>query len=231
MLPPKSLGRFFLLSFAIFLALTALRLPVDRAYAYLFRSAGNVLFTGFWFWPEGKVRFLDLHAPDQISQINEMIPGELPAGYRPLPPEGVKDTLMVLMNRSAPGSIGQLRTSSRSAYWPTAMLIALVLATPLSWSRRGWALLWGLLLTHVFIALRLTLTLAAGGFAVPDKVYALFHPGAFWQRILTGGQNVLSDNPTVSFVVPVFIWFLVALPGVKRRETGVKKARMDTGAT
>ena len=111
------------------------------------------------------------------------------------------------------------------------MLIALVVATPLSWSRRGWALLWGLLLTHVFIALRLTLTLAAGGFAVPDKAYALFHPGAFWQRILTGGQNVLSDNPTVSFVVPVFIWFLVALPGVKRRETGVKKARMDTGTT
>jgi hypothetical protein len=231
MLPPRSLGRFFLLSLAIFLALAALRVPLDRAYACLFRGAGNVLFTGFWFWPDGKVRFVDLHAPDQISQINELIPGELPAGYRPLRPEGVKDTLMVLMNRRAPGSIGQLRTSSRSAYWPTAMLIALVLATPLSWSRRGWALLWGLLLTHVFVALRLTLTLAAGGFAVPDKAYALFHPGAFWQRVLTGGQNVLSDNPTVSFVVPVFIWFLVALPGVTRRETGVKKARTSEGTS
>jgi hypothetical protein len=227
MLPPRSLGRFFLLSLAIFLALAALRVPVDRAYAYLFRSAGNVLFTGFWFWPEGKVRFLDLYAPDQISQINELIPGELPAGHKPLRAEGVKDTLMVLMNRRVPAFIGQLRTSSRSAYWPTAMLIALLLATPLSWSRKGWALLWGLLLIHAFIALRLTLTLLAGGFAVPDKAYALFHPGAFWQRVLTGGQNVLSDNPTVSFVVPVFIWFLVALPGVKRLGVGVKTARKN----
>jgi len=231
MLAPRSLGRFFLLSLASFLALAAIRVPLDRAYAYLFRGAGNVLFTGFWFWPEGKVRFLNLYAPDQASLINELIPGELPEEYRPLQPEGVKDTLMVLMNHRTPASIGQLRTSSRSAYWPTAMLIALVLATPLSWSRKGWALLWGLTLIHVFIALRLTLTLLGGGFAVPEKAYALFHPAAFWQRVLTGGQNVLADNPTVSFVVPVFIWFLVALPGVKQLGAGVQSARRSDRAS
>lgn len=227
MLPPRGLGRFFLLSLAIFLALAALRVPLDRAYAYVFRGAGNVLFTGFWFWPEAKVRFLDPRAPDRIAQINELIQGELPADYTPLRAEGVQDTLMILMNRSAPGSIGQLCTSSRLAYWPTAMLMALVLATPLSWSRKGWALLWGLLLIHAFVALRLTLTLSAGGFAVPDKAYALFHPGAFWQRVLSGARTVLSDNPTVSFVAPVFIWFLVALPGVKRLGAGVKSARRN----
>ena len=225
MIPPKSWGRFSLLCFAIFIVLAALRGPLNRGYAHLFRSAGNVLFARFWFWPEGRVCFLDLYSDDQASQINALIPGELGPSYKPLRAVGVKDTLMVLMNRRTPGSIGRMRTSSRSAYWPTAMLIALVLATQLSWSRRGWALLWGLLLIHPFIALRLTLTVTAGGFAVPDKVYALFQPSEFWQRVLNGGRSIISDNPTVSFVVPAFIWFLVALRGVPRGGSHVDKTR------
>ena len=64
-------------------------------------------------------------------------------------------------------------------------------------------------LIHAFIALRLTLTLLANGFAAA-KAYALFAPSPFWRGVLTEVEGVLSDDPTVSFVVPVLIWFLVA---------------------
>ena len=62
------------------------------------------------------------------------------------------------------------------------------------------------------IALRLTLTLSANGFAA-DKPYALFAPSAFSRDMLTRVESLISDNPTVSFVVPTVIWFLVALRG------------------
>ena len=121
---------------------------------------------------------------------------------------------MELRSRAAPGSIGYLRTSSRYiGYSPTAIVITLILCTPIAWSRRGRAAIWGLLLVHGFIALRVSLTLAATGFGA-DKGYALFHPGPFLRGALSRAELVLSDDPTVSFVVPVFIWFLVTLrPG------------------
>ncbi len=211
MLPPKKLGRFFFLSLAGYAVLMAPWPGLERGYAYVFRNMGNVVFARFWFWRDGSVSFLDLHSPDLKSDVRAVVAGRLPPGFTPPPPEDVKDTLMVLINRRTQGSIGQLRTSSRYVgYEPIAVLIALVGATSLPWSRRGWALLWGMLLVHVFVALRVTLTLTVSGFAA-DKKYALFDPSAFWTSVLTRVESLVSDDPTVSFVVPVFIWFLVAL--------------------
>jgi hypothetical protein len=79
------------------------------------------------------------------------------------------------------------------------------------WSRRRWALFWSLVLIHVFIVLRITLTLLVNGFAA-DKKYALFHPGPFWSDVLAWSESVFLADPTVSFVVPVAVWFVVALP-------------------
>jgi hypothetical protein len=146
-----------------------------------------------------------------VGDINAVIPGTLPDGFVPPQQAGVKDTLMILMNRRTPASIGQLRTSSRYVgYSPTVIVIALVVATSLPWRRRGWALLWGWLLIQLFVAFRLTLTLTAVGFAA-EKDYALFHPGPFWHGALTRMEGIFSDDPTVTFVVPAFVWFLVAL--------------------
>lgn len=209
--PPKRLGRFFLIAMAGYAVVMAPWPGLERGYASLFRSMGNVVFARFWFWRDGSVRFLDLHSSDLKSDIRAVVAGRLPPDFTPPPPEDVKDTLMILINRRTPGSIGQLRTSSRYVgYEPIAVLIALVAATSLPWSRRAWALLWGMLLVHVFIAFRVTLTLAAAGFAA-DKKYALFDPGALGTSVLTRVEGLVSDDPTVSFVVPVFIWFMVAL--------------------
>lgn len=210
--PPKLLIRFFFLAALFFAVLMAPWPGLQRGYAAVFRTGGDVLFSRtFWFWTQGRVRFLDLDAQDLVGQINAVIPGQLPPGVQPPPATGVKDTLMVLMNTATPASTGQLRTSSRYiAYVPMAMVVALILATPLPGSRRLRALVWGLVGIHAFVAIRLSLTLSAKGFAA-EKIYALFQPGPTMSGMLTRLETLLSDDPTVSFVVPVFLWFVLAM--------------------
>ena len=208
----RQLVRLFLAAPALWCLLTFVPLLAgwhgpERAYAYVYRSYGNILFARFWIWPDAGVRFLDLESLEA---------GDVAPGAADIEATGDFDTLMELRLRRSPSSIayGYLRTSCRlGAYWPTAMLIALVVATPVPWSRRGWALLWGVLLVHVFIALKLTLTLTANGFAAPGKRYALFEPSQFWREILVGVEGVVSDNPVFPFVVALFVWLLVTLFG------------------
>jgi len=198
---PKQIFGFFVLVLVYCALLLAPWPGLDGAYAAAFRAGGNVVFHRFWFWPEGWVRFVD---PDARTAV------DLPPGVRLPAAEGVKDTVMILENRSTPRFLGFLRTSSREVgYKPTAVLIALMLATPTSWRRRGKSLLWGLLLVHGFILLRLTVTLVANGFGA-DKGYALFHPAEFGMTVLDKLDTVLLMDPTVSYVAPAFFWFLLA---------------------
>lgn len=221
MLPPKRLGLFFVFAGLLYAAFMAPWPGVERAYAKLYRGTCNVVFARFWFWPDGGVRFLN---------IKTLQPGDLPPGAPRFFAIGTFDTLMELRSRRAPGSIGFLRTSSRYVgYESTAVVLALVLATPLPWRRRSWALLWSFLAVHAFIALRITLTLAAKGFAA-DKKYALFELGPLARGVLTRAEHVLSDNPTVSIVAPALIWFVLAFrhvlwPKTTLEATALKEAK------
>lgn len=201
MLPPKRLGLFFVFAAILYAAFMAPWPGVEGAYAKLYRGTCNVVFARFWFWPDGGVRFLN---------IKTLQTGDLPPGAPRFFAIGTFDTLMELRSRRAPGSMGYLRTSTRYVgYGPTAVVLALVLATPLPWRRRALALLWSFLAVNAFIVLRISLTLAAAGFAA-DKKYALFELGSLARGVLTRAENILSDNPTVSFVAPALIWFLLA---------------------
>lgn len=204
-----------ILRFALILAIWAIVFlipwqPVVRGYASIFRTGNNILFTRYWFWQEGTVEFLDLHSTDLYRDIDRVTVGSLPPRFEPPKPTRVLDTLMVLRNRKVPGSFGMLRIGSRLVgYWSIAWLLALVLAKPMSWRRKGKAALWGLLWVHAFIAMRLTIKLGADGFFAVKK-YALFAPGEFSTDMLRRLVEVFLENPSVSFVVPTFIWFLVA---------------------
>jgi len=202
MFPPRKLGRFFLTVVAIYALLMVPWPGLKSGYAYLFCRFGDVVFARFWFWPEAGVRFLNLES---------LAVGDTAPGADQLQARGVFDTAMELRSQRAPGNYGYLRTSSRYVgYVPTVVLAALVLATAVPWRHRVRRLFWGLLLVHLFVVFRLTLTLTANGFAA-DKSYALFRPSPFWRGALTRMESVFSDDPTVSFVVPVLIWFLVSL--------------------
>jgi len=209
----KSILRFFF----VFCILSGLLLypwsSVEQGYRSAFRWGGDVVFSRFWFWPDGNVRFIDLKTDEVRARVNAVIPHPLPPApkFRLPLATGELDVLMVYQNRSAVGSLGLVRTSSRNnGYWPTVFLIALILAKRMSWSRRGWSMLWGMLMVHGFIAFRLSINMLATGFAVPGKRYALFEPSGFWLTMLHKADEVFVQNPTVSFVAAAFIWLVVA---------------------
>ena len=203
MLPPKVIIRFFLLV-AVIAAVLLTRWPgVQEGYATCFRWGNNVFFARFWFWSEGTVGFLDPNDPSAAARLSPEARAMVP------PAVGVRDTVMVLENRRVPGAVGFLRTSSRYlGYVPAAVLIALVSATPVRWTRRLRALLWGLLLVHAFILARVTLPLLKL-FGDEEKQYALFSLSPFWMKMLAHLDAVFHQDPTVSFVLPTFIWFML----------------------
>lgn len=209
MLQHKAVIRFAIIVMVIYAGLTLLQSTMERTYSSCFRSFGNIVFSQFWLWPEGRVHFVDLFSPDMREQVNAMLPAALPAQIKLPGHEGVQDTLLVLKNRNTPANVGFLRTSSRIiGYTPTAMLISLILATPAHWKKRLWILFWGMFLVHLFIALRLTVLLLHSGYAA-DKPYAIFHPGSLMLDVLSRGKTILADNPTFSYLASVFLWLIV----------------------
>lgn len=207
-----------LLRFLLLLALSAILLiglPLlgsDRPYTAFYRAFGNVMFRQFWIWPDGSIRFLDYRLPTErlIAEINAELPRPVPPTFRPPRRPRAQDTLLMLKNRKTPGSVGLLGTSAvLLGYWPTAMFLALVLAKPLPWKRKGWAILWGMLLVHAFILFRLSAQVVAAGFAA-DKSYALFSLSPFWMDVVKRVEEIVAQNPTVSFAASLFILFAVA---------------------
>ena len=186
--------------------------PFERAYAGFFRGANNIVFARFWFWGDGKVSFIDMTRDGIVDRIAGAVGYRLPADFPIAKRSPVQDTLMVFQNRSARGHLGQAPTSSRAlGWWPTALTISLLAASPAGWRRRMYGVLWGLGLIHAFIALRMTLTIAFTGFAAPGKGYALFAPSDWSYDVLRRLEEVFVQDPTVSFVAPVFIWLLICM--------------------
>lgn len=213
MLQPKSILKFA----AATLLLSALLLypwkSVERRYAHAFQAVNSRLFAQFWFWSAGRAVFIDLRAKDVVQRMDDATPGDLRTvrQLQVLPPTDVLDTLVLIMNREKPGPFGQFRIGSRQlGYWPAAWLLVLILAKPLPRKRKAWAVVWGMVLVHAFIAFRLSIKLLEGGLAVPTKKYAIFQPGEFMLDVLKRMNQMFVEDPTISFVVPTLIWFAVA---------------------
>ena len=120
------------------------------------------------------------------------------------------DTLIILQNTALTMSDGRkdLRAEeidSRSIGWvPTALTIALVLATPIPWTRRLTALAGGLVLIHLFIFLSLQSWIWNNSPSV-----SLLTLSSFWQRAADALNYALMNQLGISFTVPVVIWTLV----------------------
>lgn len=121
------------------------------------------------------------------------------------------DTQITLANRrqvDAHGNIPAkiLALDSRAVGWvPTAFLAALIVATPVSWRRRGEALLWGLLWIHAFI-------LFAIGVSVLNQAASeigLLSLTRVVKQLVEGAEETLVDQMGASFVVPAIIWISV----------------------
>jgi len=122
------------------------------------------------------------------------------------------DLQLVIGNRSTKALTDRPRASSRHlGYVPAIVLLCLVLATPLSRSRRLSALLWGELWVHVFIAIRVGLALAYAFHG--DHPYCVYSLGPVAARALFLAYDVVSAEPVISYVVPVLIWVTTAFRG------------------
>lgn len=173
----------FCIRLFLFYGLLVLPWPgLREGYAAFFRAGGDVLFGSFGH--VGAVRFQPLDSPGKL------------------------DTAIVFGNRRTRAG-GLTRIPSRHmGYLPTAVLICLVLATPISWPRRARALLWGLLLVHGFIALRLLLLILVGFSGDNPLALFAFHPHLRETLVFVGVMS--SVSPVVSYVVPVLLWALVS---------------------
>jgi len=136
------------------------------------------------------------------------------------------DTRMTLGNRALADSSGKgkakkITLDTRSIGWmPTALTIALILATPVPWRQRAWALLWGLLLVHAFILFSLQVW-------IWDKSsdLSLMSTSPFMQTIFDEMEYTLLTQLGCSFSVPLFIWILVTF----RRENLFDGAKSTSG--
>lgn len=181
MFPLRRIAGFFILVLIFYGLLMAPWPGVRKAYAACFRAVGSMVFGSFG-------------APDSVR-------------FRPASQDGGEwDTEIVLSNPHT-GAVGTVQHNSRRmGYVPTAVLISLVLATPLSWSRKSRALLWGLLLVNAFVALRLALVLLRD--LSRDDPLCLFDLSPFTLKVLAWAVRALVMSHGSYFGFPVLIWIL-----------------------
>ncbi len=104
-------------------------------------------------------------------------------------------------------SVGLSHSSRCDGYMYPVFLAALVAATPMSVKRKLWALLWGLILIHCFIALRLAVHIIEIFSREPLRLFAI---SSFWDGWFYKAYQQFVVNITFGFVVAIFIWILVA---------------------
>ena len=183
MLPLKKVSIFFILS-SLYYGLSMAPWPgLMDGYRAFFRAGGNLVFRSFG--SSGSVAFEPLSSADHEKDTTLVL-----RKTRPMPVRGEMDI-----------------TSGYVGYRPTAFLIALVLATPVPWRRRLWALVWGLVLVNAFIAFRMWLALL-DAYSEPNAL-ALYSLSPFWKTILKAGMLVVFRAPAAHYLGPMFIWMMV----------------------
>lgn len=181
---PSKLLLVFLLKCAALFALFVAPWPgVADGYRAVFREVGNALF-----YHPGAAAVVRFERLDRGA-------------------EG-KDTRVILENRRDRQKGALEIRSLYYGYRPMVFLVALVLATPATWSRRGRALAWGLVWVGTFVGLRVWLRVT-DAYCDP-KMLGLYRIPQFWRSLLHGAMLVISLAPAASYFVPLMVWGLVS---------------------
>jgi len=161
--------------------------PVVGGYYSRFYCAGaNFLFGSFG--SKGKVRFIEAREGDC----------------------DVKIRLFNVERRDERGRVqfAEVAHSCRhDGYIYTAFLIALILATPIPGRRKLWALVWGLILLHCFVVIKLAVRLVVAFSREPIRFFEI---SPFWRWCLYTFHQQFIVNITFGFVVATFVWILVS---------------------
>ncbi len=196
----------FCARFLVVFALLMVPWPgLKEGYATLLRVGGSFVFTSFG--SDDIVRFF----PSAT-----VTPDDVPPGYQlPDPGRGL-DIHIKLRSRRAPIHAGLIHTNSQTfGYLPTAFLISLIVATPIPWSRRWRALVWGLVLVNALVLLKFVLWLFYA-FSQNNPI-ALFALDPFSRRVVHHMYQFLVVGVAGAYILPLPIWVLVSF----RREDWV----------
>ena len=114
-----------------------------------------------------------------------------------------------LIDSQGHGRVRLLGIGSRTIGWiPTALTMALILASPVPWRRRGWALLWGVLLIHLFIVFSMAVYIWN-----QSTLLDLLTLPPFLKVISEALEYTLVTQIGAGFCVPVLIWIAVTFRG------------------
>ena len=177
----------FMLKFVVLYGSLMILWPVVYGpYCAFFRGVGDLAFRTFW--STDVIRF---------------------EGFPYEERKGENDTRVEVHRKRSPRAKGRNICARDVAYLSTAVFTTLVLASPISWRRRGRAFLVGACLLHVFIVLRLTILIAAMSSGnTPDPWLA---HDSFWTRAVWAAIWRLSLGQPVGYIAAVLIWVLVSL--------------------
>lgn len=178
----KTLCGFFARCMFIFVVLMLLWPAVGASYAGMFQSAGNAL---VGFGSHGRVSF---SAPTDVERH--------------------RDTEVVILDREAGRRRSGTVSSRRHGFMPTAFLLGLILATPVTWPRRARAVLFGLFWVHCYLALKLVLLAVQYGVADGPGPLA---PEQFLKKCLLFASWIVSGSYGGWAIAPLLIWGTVTL--------------------
>ncbi len=127
------------------------------------------------------------------------------------------DIDIIVYNRDQIGPDGKVPLALRAnysshyaGYIHTVFITALILATPISFRRRVWALVLALILMHVFIAFKLLIMLIS---LLSNSRLSLFVLSPFWKDVVVTTNQVVVRHLTTGFIIAFFIWILVSFRG------------------
>lgn len=150
--------------------------------------------------------------PDRSVRIRHVVPHPGTGAAT-----AVQDTVVRLEIRGASVGLrvvppfGTARSSRYTGYVPTALAVALVVATPISWRRRAWGLAWAVLLASGFSALMLAIWIHGWFYGQECIWLASFSEGYASRARMIGSLVGITAWPGPYYIAPVFIWILVSL--------------------
>jgi len=124
-------------------------------------------------------------------------------------PVGTLNTKLTLTNRETRAFVRKDVTPWRAAYLPTATIIALLLALPVSFRKSAILTAWGFIAIHGFLIARV-LILIANGLNGPGPA-ATLTLGPTASRALANANSIFVETTTVTFIVPAMIWMVVTM--------------------
>jgi hypothetical protein len=162
---------------------------LTEAYGRILRAEAHLVFGHFG--PKGIVLFLATGDSDDPLHDSKIL-----LGNRDLvKPNGMRPMKVVKMSTRYIG------------YIPVVLVVALLLATPLPWRRRLWALFWGMVLVHCFVAFVIFIIILHK--YQESEALGLFQSEGCSKWLVNAAHEVFVAHIGPLFLAPVVIWIAV----------------------